>query len=204
MSLAKEVEIVFEDSFNNEFLNEIQERLQIKNSESMEEIKANITNHSGQKMSVEEIKNEKLGIFDAVYSKNLPENCAAKKIFFDFDNGSSGKGFGLSFNGNGEYLNYDDGIVNGSILDEAGGRYRIYCASDKSLFWIDYTTLDEQIEASKEKRNSVPLFKTNVINVNDAENKMLDFAIKVAKEGPIAVEEMTKILNNTQENKKHM
>ena len=36
MSLAKEVEIVFEDGFNNEFLNEIQERLQIKNYESME------------------------------------------------------------------------------------------------------------------------------------------------------------------------
>ena len=201
MSLAKEVEIVFKDSFNNEFLNEIQERLQIKNSESMEEIKANITNRNGQKMSEEEIKN---GMLDVVYSKNLPENCAAKKIFFDLDNGISGKGFGLSFNGNGEYLDYDDGIVNGSILDEAGGRYGIYCTSDKSLFWIDYTTLDEQIEASNEKRNSVPLFKTNVINVNDAENKMLDFAIKVAKEGPIAVEEMTKILNNTQENKKHM
>ena len=201
MSLAKEVGMVFKDSFNNEFLNEIQERLQIKNSESMEEIKANITNRNGQKMSEEEIKN---GMLDVVYSKNLPENCAAKKIFFDLDNSISGKGFGLSFNGNGEYLDYDDGIVNGSILDEAGGRYGIYCTSDKSLFWIDYTTLDEQIEASNEKRNSVPLFKTNVINVNDAENKMLDFAIKVAKEGPIAVEEMTKILNNTQENKKHM
>ena len=201
MSLAKEVEIVFKDSFNNEFLNEIQERLQIKNSESMEEIKANITNRNGQKMSEEEIKN---GMLDVVYSKNLPENCAAKKIFFDFDNGISGKGFGLSFNGNCEYLDYDDGIVNGSILDEAGGRYGIYCIDDKSLFWIDYTTLDEQIEASKEKRNSVPLFKTNAINVNSEENQMLDFAIKVAKEGSAAVEEMTKILNNTQENKKHM
>ena len=201
MSLAKEVGMVFKDSFNNEFLNEIQERLQIKNSESMEEIKANITNHNGQKMSEEEIKN---GMLDVVYSKNLPENCAAKKIFFDAESAISSKGFGLSFGANDGYLKYDDGIVNGSVPDEAGGRYGIYCTSDKSLFWIDYTTLDEQIEASKEKRNSVPLFKTNAINVNSEENQMLDFAIKVAKEGPIAVEEMTKILYNTQENKKHM
>ena len=63
MSLAKEVGMVFKDSFNNEFLNEIQERLQIKNSESMEEIKANITNRNGQKMSEEEIKN---GMLDVV------------------------------------------------------------------------------------------------------------------------------------------
>ena len=201
MSLAKEVGMVFKDSFNNEFLNEIQERLQIKNSESMEEIKANITNHNGQKMSEEEIKN---GMLDVVYSKNLPENCAAKKIFFDAESAISRKGFGLSFGANAGYLKYEDGIVNGSVQDEAGGRYDIHCINDKSLFWIDYTTLDEQIEASKEKRNSVPLFKTNAINVNSEENQMLDFAIKVAKEGSVAIEKMTKILNDTQNSKKIM
>ena len=201
MSLAKEVGMVFEDSFNNEFLNEIQERLQIKNSESMEEIKANITDYNGQKMSEEEIKNRML---DVVYSKNLPENCAAKKIFFDAGSAIFSKGFELSFGANDGYLEYVDGIVNGSVRDEAGGRYNIHCTSDKSLFWIDYTTLDEQIEASKEKRNSVPLFKTNAINVNSEENQMLDFAINVAKEGSVAIEKMTKILNDTQNSKKIM
>ena len=199
MSLAKEVGMVFKDSFNNEFLNEIQKRLQIKNSESMEEIKANITNSNGQKMSEEEIKN---GMLEAVYSKNLPENCAAKKISFDAESAISSKGFELSFNDG--YFRYDDGMFAGIVRDEAGGKYYIHCSSDKSLFWIDYTTLDEQIEASKEKRNSVPLFKTNAINVNGKEKQMLDFAIEVAKEGSVAIEKMTKILNDTQNSKKIM
>ena len=33
---------------------------------------------------------------------------------------------------------------------------------------------------------------------------MLDFAIKVAKEGSVAIEKMTKILNDTQNSKKIM
>lgn len=199
MSFKEEMEIVFNDKYNNEeFFNTIQQNMQIKLSSSMEELRNKTRNYSsGQIPTKEEFESEDR---DLVYHAQLPENYAAKELVMEWNN--MGNGFTLYFNNTEqtkEYVSYDFGHVDGNIYDELG-IYSIRSTSQDN-FWIEYTTYEELMSAQSEERDAIPSEKTETINIKESTDEMLNFAMQIGIKGPEPVRIMMDYINQLQENK---